>query len=31
VIGITTMVLVGRERMNQALNYAFPADAFWQQ
>jgi S1-C subfamily serine protease len=29
-IGITTMVLVGRERVNQALNFAIPADVFWQ-
>ena len=28
-IGITTLVLVGRERVNQALNFAIPADAFW--
>jgi hypothetical protein len=30
-IGITTLALVGRERLNQALNFAIPADAFWQQ
>lgn len=29
-VGITTLVLVGRERMNQALNFAIPAEAFWQ-
>jgi S1-C subfamily serine protease len=29
-IGITTLVIVGRERLNQALNFAIPADAFWQ-
>jgi S1-C subfamily serine protease len=29
-IGITTLALVGRERLNQALNFAIPADAFWQ-
>jgi hypothetical protein len=29
-VGITTLVLVGREHMNQALNFAIPADAFWQ-
>jgi hypothetical protein len=30
-IGITTLALVGRERLNQALNFAIPADAFWEQ
>ena len=29
-VGITTLVLVGREHLNQALNFAVPADAFWQ-
>jgi S1-C subfamily serine protease len=29
-VGITTLVLVGREHMNQALNFAIPAEAFWQ-
>jgi S1-C subfamily serine protease len=29
-IGITTSVLVGREHLNQSLNFAIPADAFWQ-
>lgn len=29
-IGVTTLVLTGRERLNQALNFAIPADAFWQ-
>jgi len=29
-IGVTTMMLVGRERLNQALNFAIPADSFWQ-
>ena len=29
-IGITTLVLVGREHLNQSLNFAIPADAFWQ-
>jgi S1-C subfamily serine protease len=29
-VGVTTLVLVGREHMNQALNFAIPADAFWQ-
>jgi Trypsin-like peptidase domain len=29
-IGITTMVLAGRERLNQSLNFAIPADAFGQ-
>lgn len=28
-VGITTMVLVGRERLNQSLNFAIPAEAFW--
>jgi S1-C subfamily serine protease len=30
-IGITTLALVGREHLNQSLNFAIPADAFWQQ
>jgi S1-C subfamily serine protease len=29
-IGVTTLVLAGRERLNQSLNFAVPADAFWQ-
>lgn len=29
-IGITTLVLAGRERLNQSLNFAIPADQFWQ-
>jgi S1-C subfamily serine protease len=29
-VGVTTLVLVGREHMNQALNFAIAADAFWQ-
>jgi S1-C subfamily serine protease len=29
-IGITTLAIVGRERLNQALNFAIPADSFWQ-
>lgn len=29
-VGITTMVLAGRERLNQSLNFAIPAQAFWQ-
>jgi S1-C subfamily serine protease len=29
-IGITTLVLAGRDRLNQSLNFAIPADAFWQ-
>jgi S1-C subfamily serine protease len=29
-IGVTTLVLTGSERLNQALNFAIPADAFWQ-
>jgi S1-C subfamily serine protease len=28
-IGITTLAIVGKERLNQALNFAIPADAFW--
>lgn len=28
-VGVTTLVLAGRERLNQALNFAIPADAFW--
>jgi S1-C subfamily serine protease len=30
-VGITTMVLVGRQRLNQALNFAIPADSFWRE
>jgi len=29
-IGITTLIVVGRERVNQALNFAISADSFWQ-
>jgi S1-C subfamily serine protease len=29
-VGVTTLVLVDREHMSQALNFAIPADAFWQ-
>jgi hypothetical protein len=29
-VGITTMVLVGRQHLNQSLNFAIPADSFWQ-
>ncbi|HEY6081484.1 MAG TPA: trypsin-like peptidase domain-containing protein, partial [Polyangiaceae bacterium] len=29
-VGITTLVLVGREHLNQSLNFAIPADAFFQ-
>lgn len=29
-VGVTTLVLTGRERLNQALNFAIPAEAFWQ-
>jgi hypothetical protein len=29
-IGITTLVLVGREHLNQSLNFAIPAEGFWQ-
>jgi S1-C subfamily serine protease len=28
-VGVTTMILVGRKHMNQALNFAIPADSFW--
>jgi hypothetical protein len=28
-VGITTLVLVGREHLNQSLNFAIPADSFW--
>jgi S1-C subfamily serine protease len=29
-VGITTSVLVGRERLNQSLNFAIPAESFYQ-
>lgn len=29
-VGITTLALVGREHLNQSLNFAIPADAFFQ-
>ena len=29
VIGVTTAALVGKERLNQALNFAIPAESFW--
>jgi hypothetical protein len=29
-VGITTKVLVDRDRLNQSLNFAIPADSFWQ-
>jgi S1-C subfamily serine protease len=29
-IGITTLVIVGKDHLNQALNFAIPADSFWQ-
>ena len=29
-IGVTTLALVGREHLNQSLNFAIAADAFWQ-
>ena len=29
-VGITTKVLVDHDRLNQALNFAIPADSFWQ-
>jgi S1-C subfamily serine protease len=28
-VGITTLVLAGKERLNQALNFALPADSFF--
>jgi len=28
-IGVTTLALVGRERLNQALNFAIPADTYF--
>ncbi|HEY1535089.1 MAG TPA: trypsin-like peptidase domain-containing protein [Polyangiaceae bacterium] len=28
-VGITTKVLVDRDRLNQSLNFAIPADSFW--
>jgi len=28
-VGITTLVVVGAERLNQALNFAIPADTYW--
>jgi hypothetical protein len=30
-LGITTLVMVGRENRNQALNFAIPADQFWKE
>jgi S1-C subfamily serine protease len=30
-IGVTTLVLAGRERLNQSLNFAIPIDAFYAQ
>lgn len=30
-LGITTLVVVGRENHNQALNFAIPADQFWKE
>lgn len=30
IVGITTKILVGREHLNQSLNFAIPADYFWQ-
>jgi S1-C subfamily serine protease len=29
VVGITALILVGRERVNQSLNFAIPADSYW--
>jgi len=29
-VGITTKVLVDDNHLNQALNFAIPADSFWQ-
>jgi S1-C subfamily serine protease len=28
-VGITTLVVVGAEKLNQALNFAIPADTYW--
>jgi S1-C subfamily serine protease len=30
VVGITTLILAGRQKRNQALNFAIPADSYWQ-
>jgi hypothetical protein len=30
-VGVTTLVLLGKARLNQSLNFAIPADAFWSQ
>jgi S1-C subfamily serine protease len=30
-VGITTLVLTGRERLNQCLNLAIPADAYFRE
>lgn len=29
-VGITTLILTGRELLNQSLNFAIPADSFFQ-
>jgi S1-C subfamily serine protease len=29
-VGVTTLIVAGRERLNQSLNFALPADSFWQ-
>jgi hypothetical protein len=29
-VGITTLVVVGAEKLNQALNFAIPAETYWQ-
>jgi S1-C subfamily serine protease len=29
VVGITTFVQVDRDRINQSLNFAIPADSYW--
>jgi S1-C subfamily serine protease len=29
-VGVTTLVVAGRERLNQSLNFAIPAERFWQ-
>lgn len=30
VVGITTLILLGRQKSNQSLNFAIPADSYWQ-
>jgi S1-C subfamily serine protease len=29
-VGVTNLSLVGRQGLNQSLNFAIPADSFWQ-